>query len=328
MPILNWIHQLLRSTRISLAVLAAITFSSTAIAHSESPSCPAEPVPPTEEQFQSLIKASEDHGFLWKIEKDGRTGYLYGTIHFNKRDRMFPGPKTIAAMRVSDVFAFELDVLDPQVQAQMTDPSKFGIKNFPLPPPLNKRLEAIGRRVCAPVAAFAQMHPMMQLVIVTLLDARFADAEAAYGSDIILASMAKGVGKPIVGLETVAQQMLALMGGEQKETIDLIESSVAVFETGKQRDGVKRLMDVWAKGDLADLEQYELWCDCTTTKTEREFYKRLNDDRNTGLAAGIDKLHRAGKPVFAAIGSLHMVGPKAVPKLLREMGYKVARVTF
>jgi uncharacterized protein len=54
----------------------------------------------------------------------------------------------------------------------------------------------------------------------------------------------------------------------------------------------------------------------------------LNDERNPGLAAGIDKLMGDGKPVFAAVGALHMTGLKAVPTLLAQMGYKVERVSF
>ena len=64
------------------------------------------------------------------------------------------------------------------------------------------------------------------------------------------------------------------------------------------------------------------------TEAEAKFYRRLNDERNPGLAAGIDKLHRDGKRVFAAVGALHMTGPKALPTLLANMGYKVERVVF
>jgi uncharacterized protein YbaP (TraB family) len=49
---------------------------------------------------------------------------------------------------------------------------------------------------------------------------------------------------------------------------------------------------------------------------------------NPGLARNIDALHAEGKRVFAAVGSLHMVGPLGLPALLRERGYKVERVDF
>ena len=38
------------------------------------------------------------------------------------------------------------------------------------------------------------------------------------------------------------------------------------------------------------------------TEAEAKFYRRLNDERNPGLAARIDKLHRDGKRVVFEIG--------------------------
>ena len=56
--------------------------------------------------------------------------------------------------------------------------------------------------------------------------------------------------------------------------------------------------------------------------------KRLLDDRNPGLAASIDALHAGGKQVFAAVGSLHMIGPNGLPALLRKRGYKIEQGDF
>jgi uncharacterized protein len=89
-----------------------------------------------------------------------------------------------------------------------------------------------------------------------------------------------------------------------------------------------RLHNTWASSDFVEFQKYEEWCDCIHGDADRKFLKRVNDDRNPGLAAGIDKLHRDGKRVFAAVGSLHMVGAKGIPALLKDMGYKVERVMF
>ena len=88
------------------------------------------------------------------------------------------------------------------------------------------------------------------------------------------------------------------------------------------------------KGDAESLEHREpitltvthdnhIFIDKTPTTLEQ-----LAFARNPGLAAGIEDLHRTGRRVFAAIGVLHMVGDKAVPKLLVARGFKVERVAF
>ncbi|MEO7056675.1 MAG: TraB/GumN family protein, partial [Caldimonas sp.] len=50
--------------------------------------------------------------------------------------------------------------------------------------------------------------------------------------------------------------------------------------------------------------------------------------RNPALAERIDALHAGGQQVFAAIGSLHMVGPNGVPALLKRRGYKLEQGDF
>ncbi|MBI3715892.1 MAG: TraB/GumN family protein [Betaproteobacteria bacterium] len=304
---------------------AACLLSPAALAQT---ACPPPPAPLTPEKAKQLSAEARDHGVLWKFERNGRTGYLYGTIHVNRLEWLFPGPKTAAAFRDTDTLALELDVLSPEVQAKVSQPESLGIKTLVLPPPLQQRMNAVAEKVCAPVSLIAGRHAVMQLITVTIFDARLAGLEASYGSDFFLASIAKSVAKPVVGLETAELQMRTLLGGSDKESMELVDSSLTLFESGKQRKQTQRLTEDWANGNLADLQSFEQWCDCTTTEPERRFMRRINDDRNAGLAAGIDKLHKEGKRVFVAIGTLHMVGPKGVTQLLAGMGYKVERVAF
>jgi uncharacterized protein YbaP (TraB family) len=56
--------------------------------------------------------------------------------------------------------------------------------------------------------------------------------------------------------------------------------------------------------------------------------KRLLDDRNPNLAGRIDAIHKSGKNVFAAVGSLHMFGEIGLPALMKKRGYQVEQVNF
>ena len=46
--------------------------------------CPPTVAMPTEVEMQAALQAARDRGALWRFEKDGRAGYLYGTIHVGK----------------------------------------------------------------------------------------------------------------------------------------------------------------------------------------------------------------------------------------------------
>ena len=91
---------------------------------------------------------------------------------------------------------------------------------------------------------------------------------------------------------------------------------------------LNRIAKVWTEGNHAELARFESWCNCVDTATERAAMKRLLDDRNPQLAAAIDNLHTSGTRVFAAVGSLHMIGPKGLPALLRQRGYRVEQGDF
>jgi uncharacterized protein len=169
---------------------------------------------------------------------------------------------------------------------------------------------------------------LMQLITVTILDARFSDLEMSYGSEMFLAGFARGAKKPLESLETPELQMHALLAGDAQDIIETVETGLTLFETGKQRAQTERVINAWATRNLDELQRYAEWCECMITEADRKYMKGLLDDRNPHLAAGIDKLSREGRKVFAAVGSLHMIGTNSVPNLLEKMGYKIERVVF
>ena len=81
--------------------------------------CPPIAPPLTSGGLTAGMSAAKDHGFIWRLSKDGRVSYLYGTIHAARPEWMFPGPTLAGALRESDTLALELDVLDPDVQARL-----------------------------------------------------------------------------------------------------------------------------------------------------------------------------------------------------------------
>ena len=93
-------------------------------------------------------------------------------------------------------------------------------------------------------------------------------------------------------------------------------------------DPLNRIAKIWTEGNYAELARFETWCSCLDTAAERAAMKRMLDDRNPSLAASIDKLHAGGQRVFAAVGSLHMIGPTGLPTLLRQRGYRVEQGDF
>jgi uncharacterized protein len=289
--------------------------------------CPPPPQPLTSENLSAGIRAAKDHGFLWRITKDGRSSYLYGTIHAARAEWMYPGPVTLDALQRSDTLALELDVLDPDVQRRLA--ASIGAhKREPLPPALVRRLEAQLKAQCADSETFARFAPEFQIASLSVMAARRDGLDPAHAIDLVLAVLAREFGKPVASLETPELQMRALQMPSQAETIEFVTSSLDDLESGRTRPMLNRIAKIWTEGNHAELSRFESWCNCVDTATERAALKRMLDDRNPLLAASIDNLHTGGTRVFAAVGSLHMIGPKGLPALLRQRGYRVEQGEF
>jgi uncharacterized protein len=174
----------------------------------------------------------------------------------------------------------------------------------------------------------AALGPELQLATLAAMSARRDGLDPAYGIDMFLAGFGRGAGKNVVSLETPEAQMRALQVPDAGDTPALAAHSLAQLEAGFARRSVLRIAQAWADTDDNTLMHYDEWCECRETASDRAAMARLLDERNPGLADAIDTLHTGGRRVFAAVGSLHMVGPLGLPALLAQRGYTVERVVF
>jgi uncharacterized protein YbaP (TraB family) len=287
--------------------------------------CPPVAAAPTEQQMKEAVAAAQDHGMLWRISKDGHSSYLYGTLHIGKLAWAFPGPRVMAALHEVDAMALELDPSDPSIRQVLTEGSQ---SNLALPPALAQRLARQFKLACVDVGLFAKVHPVMQVVTLSVLAARTEGLDAGWGQEMVLAEVAHALKRPITSLETPQSQLKALIPDDPQEARMVVDDALSQLENKSAPATMRRLADSWAQGKLDDLASYERWCECADSPTERVFMRRLLDDRNPYLADGIDALHRQGQRVFAAVGALHMAGDSGLPQLLGKRGYTVERISF
>ena len=321
-------NALARLTSPLFAAALAVAGLLAAPAAAAAAACPPEALPLTAEAISAGLKKAQDHGFLWRLSKDGRTSFLYGTIHAARRDWMFPGPTVLEALRASDTLALELDVLDPDIQRRLAASIGAQPGSPPLPDALVRRLDRRKAAECVDTATWARFSPEFQAASLTVLAARRDGLDPAYAIDLVLAATARDLGKPVASLETPEAQMQALQMASPAETAAFVKTSLDDLDTGKARPLMRRIAQVWVQGDYARLGRYAQWCGCAGTPAEKAMTKRLLDDRNPALAEAIDALHASGKQVFAAVGSLHMVGAGGLPALLHQRGYKVEQGDF
>lgn len=290
--------------------------------------CPPDPAPVSADELAAGMREATDGGLLWKATKDGRTSYVYGTIHIAQRAWMFPGPHVLAAMRASDVVALELDPTDPDIVARLQRAIAPRPGSPELPAPLAARLRAQMLAACIDPATLAGARPEMRAVTVEVMGGRRLGLHPNYGIDLFLAGLAKGLKKPIRSLETPELQAALLVSDDPAETARTVSDLLVELEAGNGERILGRLADDWHRGDLVDMSAYGAWCGCMDTPEQRADFVKLVDDRNGPMADKIAQWHAQGKSLFVAVGSLHLVGDAGVPRLLRAKGFDVERVAF
>ena len=296
----------------------------TAVA-ADAPACPPAAKPFSPELFDAAASQARDRGPLWRITKDGHSSYLYGTIHVGKAQWVLPGPLVKRALQQTDMVALELDPLDEAVQREMAavlaskGPGK-------LPAALQVRVKKLWEAACLPEDVLRQGPAEMHALTLTFMAARHDGFDPSYGSEIMLSVIARSVGRPVVSLETVALQLKALFSQDDAEVESMVRDWLDDLEVDRLRPVLRKVAVVWETADLAQLDNYQAWCECARTEGERKLMKRVLDDRNPGLAQSIHALHGEGRKLFAAVGAMHMVGPQGLPALMAARGYTVERL--
>ncbi|MDT9000116.1 TraB/GumN family protein [Paucibacter sp. APW11] len=288
-------------------------------------SCPPQATAPSAEQASRLAAEAKDRGLLWRISRGGRSSYLYGSLHIGRQAWAYPGPKLRAALQASEVLALELDLDDPATRQLLLAPPAHA-EPLALDRKLQARLDAQATAACLPASALAALHPLMQLSTYTVLAAQRDGLDPTWGQEAMLSRWAQQQKMPIVALEDAAEQLRALIPASAELARSELQQGLEQLEQGQVRPAVRRLAEVWARGDLKQLADYPRWCRCADSPADRAALRRLNDERNPLLAQRITTLHQGGQTVFAAVGALHMSGPQALPRLLREQGFEIEQL--
>ncbi len=275
--------------------------------------------------FSAAQQQARDRGFLWRVSKDGHSSYLYGTLHVGREGWLAAGPVLAQALRDTNTLALELDPLDPEVAAQMGQAiAKTPIRK--VEQVARKRLERQLQSQCMPMASVDQVPAELLLAGLSLNLARRDGLDAQFGSETFLALMARSRGVRVVSLETVELQLRALLAADDGEARQILIDGLNELESGHARASLLELVTMWETGDIRRLDTYEQWCECVVTPMEKLQMQRLLDERNPAMARQIDAMHRSGSRVLAAVGSLHMSGPRGLPALLARMGYAIERL--
>jgi uncharacterized protein YbaP (TraB family) len=263
----------------------------------------------------------DGHGYLrpllWKIEKDGKTTYAFGTIHTGVDAEQRLPPAVWAKVDAAPAFAMETDLSDPAIAAMLQcvqcslhrdlgDADYAKLEQL-LGKPVVNRLDGMKPLVAATMLAMRGLPSTPQMDTALLARARAHDARIVY-------------------LEPAADQAAML-----ERQMNLKALHMMIDDPDGTLDSTKKLLAAYVAGDAAAMlaindegKRQALAHGYTAAE-----YDAAQEDmvyrRNAAWITPIEQLHAQGGG-FLAVGALHLIGPRSVLDLLSQRGYKITRM--
>jgi uncharacterized protein len=142
--------------------------------------------------------------------------------------------------------------------------------------------------------------------------------------DMRLYGAALAQGKPVVGLETMDEQIALFDRLSETEQVALLNQTLATYH--ELRSVFQRLVAAYLLRDLSALVQlndmYRRW---GSEELAERFEQAVINERNAHMAERMQPLLAQGGQ-FIAVGALHLPGPKGLLQRLTDQGCKVRTV--
>ena len=274
---------------------------------------------------QSTSSAPTDRGLFWKIEKDGKTSYLLGTVHVWKREWLPLNPAIEKAFAEAKTLAVEADAAKMDMAAAVQRMMLPGSETLEgrLNRSLYERTMAEAARLSVPEAAVSKMKPWGVMLILAATKLQQLGFTPDAGIDGYLIRKANGSGKSVIELESGEQQLAVLDSlSATLQTAMLDEFLTSMEHTPQVVDGV---IASWKKGD-ADAFFVLNQKSFNNSEAKREFEDKFLYQRDVAMTRKIEELLRQPGPHFIAVGSLHLVGPRSIVEQLKAKGYRVGQI--
>ena len=276
---------------------------------------------------QSVDKSGS---LLWKISGNGLTepSYIFGTHH------LFPVSFLDSVAGVKQAFASSRQMVGEVVMQDMTAIGLEMQKAGMMPQDSTWQMllsendhrfvdEQLTALLGVGLQALGVLKPfMVSMTYVVLLNQKiFPQANPAEPMDLWFQQQATGREIPVLGLETVQDQINALtMGSLKRQAADLV---CVMRNPDYAENAARKLNRMYRNADLSGM--FEILREKGPCPSSAEQEYALNDARNKRWVEKLPAII-ADKPSFIAVGALHLPGEEGVLAGLQRAGFTVEAV--
>ena len=285
------------------------------------------------------LQDASSKGLLWKVEANGSTIYMLGSIHLADTD-IYPFSNEIQeAYKASDKIGVELDLFDAEGTAYYVGSALYD-KGDCLKDNIS---EDLYRRVVEEVAKIGlteevvnRYKPWYLLSLLTNLSYTDGSAMAAtLGIDYYFTQKAINDNKEIIEFEGYEYQVDMLDSYSPELNELLLEDTLSESNQDTAKESIGQYLDTWSDGSLEEFVRVfrkEDSIQATQNEEEKkllkEYYDKMFTVRDKEMTDKIDAYLKEGKgeTMFIILGSGHYVGEDGIIAALEDKGYMVTQI--
>ena len=252
---------------------------------------------------------------------DAEPSYLFGTIHTEEREVLALVDEVADELKSSRMFVMELEPRPGTVEElslKMHFSDGRNLRKVVGESLFESAVEAMAT-YNVPQGLVVKMKPWA--VVLTL---SVPPPKTGMFLDMVLYMMALRNEIPVLGLETVDEQLEFFDTLRDDQQVALLEETLAARD--QLEKSFKELLTAYLDRDLAEMERLNnKYLDETDPEIAELFRDRLLNARNLRMLDRMLPALHNGR-VFIAVGALHLPGETGLIRGLREKGYRVTPI--
>ena len=264
---------------------------------------------------------------LFKVEKNGTSSYLFGTVHVGDASMKGLPEKVTTAIDQSEQVVVEVDIskLTPLQMQQRSMPFMMLKDGKTLQTELSKqnynKLKDYFAKKSIDIAMFNGLKPWAVMVTMMQIEFQNAGFSDQTGIDKQVLAYAKEHNIKIGELETLEQQLqmfdgMALLSNEMiEETFEQLADINTYFI---------KLVNAWKNGDMNTLTEYYNMSFDESNYGEISEQVMLVNRNNKWVEQLVPRL--TNEKLFIAVGALHLPEQHGLIKQLTDAGFTITRL--
>ena len=269
-------------------------------------------------------------GQLYRVTHDGRTSYLFGTIHVGK-DGFYPLDAVVSrALLDSKALVIELDIRqDAPFQLALARHGRYPdgdtVQRHLSSATLRLTVQALARAGMS-LQSVQQYKPWLIANLLVGAEMEVHGFQRSQAVEYALLAAAKSQDKAVRELESADYQLSLFETLDERQQEQYLLENLADLADGVSLKRSTALIDAWNAADAPGIRA--AWQSATSGDTiSAGFMNRvLLGKRNPEMANNIERIMQQEQAAFVGVGLLHLMGDDGLPQLLRRRGYQVEQL--